>query len=78
MQCVKCENVVGFLDVMESSKNYYIVQELCEGDLTSIMKPGKPIPEQEARTYLLQICNGFLSLVREGIIHRYFDLYSVT
>lgn len=78
MQCVKCENVVGFLDVMESSKNYYIVQELCEGDLTSIMKPGKPIPEQEARTYLLQICNGFLSLVREGIIHRYLNLYSGT
>lgn len=56
---------------MESSKNYYIVQELCDGDLTSIMKPGQSVPENEARGYLLQICNGFLALVREGIVHRY-------
>lgn len=63
---------------MESNKNYYIVQELCDGDLSSIVKPGKPLPEQEARGYLLQICNGFLALVREGIIHRYAILDLVT
>ena len=71
MQAVKSDNIVGFFDVMESSKNYYIVQELCDGDLSSIVKPGKIVPEQEAKGYLLQICNGFLALVREGIIHRY-------
>ena len=26
MQAVKSDNIVGFYDVMESSKNYYIVQ----------------------------------------------------
>ena len=55
---------------MESSSNYYIVQELCDGDLSSIMKKGVPVPEDEAREYLLQIVNGFLALVKEGIIHR--------
>ena len=44
MQSLKSENVVGFHDVMESSKNYYIVQELCDGDITSLMKPKKPLP----------------------------------
>ena len=71
MQSVKSENIVGFFDVMESSKNYYIIQELCDGDFNSIMKSGHPIEEETAKGYLLQIAKGFLTLVREGIIHRY-------
>ena len=55
---------------MESSKNYYIVQELCDGDITSIMKPKKPLPESDAKNILFQIASGFLALIREGIIHR--------
>jgi serine/threonine protein kinase len=38
LQTVNSPNVVAFYDVMESAKNYYIVQELCDGDLTSIIK----------------------------------------
>lgn len=73
MECIKSDNVVGFYDVMESSKNYYLVQELCDGgDLSSIMKAGQTVNQPQAKEYLLQICNGFLALVREGIIHRYF------
>ena len=45
MQVVRSENVVGFIDVMESSKNYYIIQELCDGDLSSLIKLGKQLPE---------------------------------
>lgn len=55
---------------MESSKNYYIIQELCDGDLSSEIRPGLQRPEPEAIEMLRQICNGFLTLVREGIIHR--------
>lgn len=44
MENIKSENIVGLYDVMESSKNYYIIQELCNGDLTSIIKPGLIIP----------------------------------
>ena len=40
MQTVQSQNIVGFLDVMESSKNYYIIQELCDGDLSCLIKPG--------------------------------------
>lgn len=31
-------NIVGFYDVLESSHNYYIVQELCTGDLEKALK----------------------------------------
>jgi|JI6StandDraft_1071083.scaffolds.fasta_scaffold439576_1 serine/threonine protein kinase len=45
MESIKSENVVGFYDVMESSKNYYLVQELCDGgDLAAIMKAGQTVP----------------------------------
>jgi serine/threonine protein kinase len=35
---LKCPNIVGFYDVMESSRFYYIVQELCDTDLEKFMK----------------------------------------
>lgn len=50
MESIKSENIVGFYDVMESNKNYYIVQELCDGgDLNSLLKGGNKIPEPEAK-----------------------------
>jgi serine/threonine protein kinase len=33
LQTIKSLNVVALYDVMESSHNYYIIQELCDGDL---------------------------------------------
>ena len=38
--------------------------------MSSLMKQGKPLPENLCINMLTQICNGFLVLVREGIIHR--------
>jgi serine/threonine protein kinase len=43
MQSVHNPNIVQFIDVMESSKNYYIIQEMCDGDITKIMPPKKQI-----------------------------------
>ena len=43
MSSVKSENVVGFYDVKENSKNYCMVQELCDGDLSALMKGGNKI-----------------------------------
>lgn len=59
---------------MESSKNYYIIQELCDGDLNKEIKRNQERPEADAVEMLRQICNGFLALVKEGIIHRYIFL----
>ena len=70
MQTVQSENIVGFLDVMESSKNYYIIQELCDGDLSQIIKQGEELPEAYCIDILTQLCEGFLALVKEGVIHR--------
>ena len=49
MKSVRSENIVGFYDVMESSNNYYIIQELCDGgDLEHYLKkqPNKCVNEK--------------------------------
>ena len=38
MKAVHSENIVQLYDVMESSNNYYIIQELCDGDLEHYLK----------------------------------------
>ena len=48
MKTLKSDNIVGFIDVMESNNNYYIIQELCTGDLEGYLKskPGKCVDEK--------------------------------
>lgn len=55
---------------MESSHNYYIIQELCDSDLDHYLKIHPELSEAEAIGFLKQICNGFIALVKEGIVHR--------
>lgn len=46
LKVLKSPNIVGFLDVMESVNNYYLVQELCDGDLAKMLssKPKNRLP----------------------------------
>lgn len=48
MKVVKSVNIVELFDVMESSNNYYIIQELCDTDLESYLKqkPNKTLSEK--------------------------------
>lgn len=70
LQLVKSENIVKVLDVMESSHNYYIIQEICDSDLEKYIKQHGQLSEDHATDILRQICNGFMALVKEGIVHR--------
>jgi serine/threonine protein kinase len=78
MQLLKSENIVKILDVMESSNNYYIIQELCDSDLEKYMLKKGKIKEEEAVSILKQICSGFLTLTKEGIVHRYLFYHPAT
>lgn len=35
---LKSENIVRVMDVMESSHNYYIIQEICDSDLEKYLE----------------------------------------
>lgn len=43
MAKLKSVNIVGFLDVLVSHNNYYIVQELCESDLDKYLAEHRKI-----------------------------------
>jgi serine/threonine protein kinase len=70
LQQLRSQNIVSVYEVMESSNNYYIIQELCDSDLEKYMKHTPITPEKKGVEMLKQIINGFVTLVREGIIHR--------
>ena len=72
MKSVHSENIVALHDVMESSNNYYIIQEICDTDLEHYLKtkPGAILDQPDAIKLLTEMCNGFLSLAKEGIVHR--------
>jgi serine/threonine protein kinase len=44
LQQVKSRNIVQVYDIMESTNNYYIVQELCDSDLEHYMRYNSSIP----------------------------------
>ena len=59
------------MDVMESGNFYYIVQEYCnEGELRGLMDRKGMVPEEESLRVLGDICNGFVCMLAEGVIHR--------
>ncbi|CAD8048740.1 unnamed protein product [Paramecium primaurelia] len=68
---LKSPNIVQLLDVMETSNNYYIVQEFCDGgDFDEFLKKKKNLTEKEAIKFLVDVLTGFTQLIKNGIIHR--------
>lgn len=43
---IQSENIVGFKDVLQTQRNYYIVMELCNGDLRTLLKKNKTFNEK--------------------------------
>lgn len=71
MRKLKSEYIVGFVDILETANNYYVVQEFCNGgDLRVTLKKTKTFPETQAIEYLEQILMGFLELIENSVIHR--------
>lgn len=57
---------------MESANYYYIVQEYCNGgELRAFMEKKGPLVEPEALGVLGDICNGFVCMLSQGVVHRY-------
>ena len=70
MKVVDSPNIVKLFGVFESSRNYYIVQELCETSLEKMLEKNKKFPEAEMKKILNDISMGMLTLIRNGIVHR--------
>lgn len=71
MKKLKSEYVVDLIDVLETSNNYYIIQEYCDGgDFRSELKKKKNLSEFEALNVMRDLLTGFMDLLKNGIIHR--------
>jgi serine/threonine protein kinase len=72
MRMLNSRWIVALKDVLETANNYYIVQEYCDGGtLRDLMLRQKTVPEKQAVGILAQICQGFIELIKNGVIHRY-------
>lgn len=64
-----CHNIIRCIDTFQSSKNAYIIMELCDsGDLAGIMT--KPIREKYVKLYFIQLIDGLKFLHSHNFIHR--------
>ncbi|EGR28771.1 protein kinase domain protein [Ichthyophthirius multifiliis] len=71
MKKFKNQNIVELIDVLETSNNYYIIQEFCDGgDLRTCLKRKQCLSEQEAVYVIKDLLNGFIELIKNGVIHR--------
>eukprot|EP00658_Telonema_sp_P-2_P022650 TRINITY_DN19052_c0_g2_i3.p1 TRINITY_DN19052_c0_g2~~TRINITY_DN19052_c0_g2_i3.p1 ORF type:complete len:282 (+),score=81.40 TRINITY_DN19052_c0_g2_i3:143-988(+) len=63
-------NVVGLLDVGEEAEFYYIVMELCRGDLFDRIELCGWFDEEEALHYMTQLAAGVAACHASNIVHR--------
>lgn len=71
MRKLHSDNIVRFVDVVETENNFYIVQEYCNGgDMRTKLNKEKQFSEKVATEYLQQLLNGFIELLTNGVIHR--------
>ncbi len=72
------ENIIKLYDLKKTSNNFYLMLEYCnEGDLCQYLKERKFLTEDEAVEFLIQILNGFKTLVKNNIMHRDFKLANI-
>ena len=78
MKLIKHPNLLHLYDFIESSSNYYIVTQFCEGgDLEKSLKAEGFFPEPKAVFLLKQIMSGFMELHTYKIMHRDFKVANI-
>ncbi|MBI3857188.1 MAG: protein kinase, partial [Planctomycetes bacterium] len=65
------ENIMGSIDVGESSGRYFFVMEYVQGEtLFRLVKQQKTIPEAKALDFARQVARGLRHAFAQGLIHR--------
>lgn len=72
MTKLKHPNIVHCHDFLETGRNYYLILDLCDGDLEQQIEKQGNLSESEAVYFMKQIANGFRELNKFQIMHRDF------
>ena len=71
MNKLKHPNLLHCYELYQTSNNFYILMEYCDGGSLKHLRGAKGgLPEGQAMTYMRQIMEGFKALRRHKIIHR--------
>lgn len=61
-------HILALHEVYTTKNNTYIITELCDSDLSKLIRKG--LPEQEALSFMQQVIAGYQNFARRDIIHR--------
>jgi serine/threonine protein kinase len=61
-------HILTLHDVFTTKNNTYIITELCDSDLSKVVKKG--LAEEDACAYMQQIVKGYHNFAKKNIIHR--------
>lgn len=61
-------HILTLHDVFTTKNNTYIITELCDSDLSKVVKKG--LAEDDACAYMQQIVQGYYNFAKKNIIHR--------
>ena len=69
---INTPNVVNRIDSKESSNCIYLIEEYTENlTLFDLLQKEKRLDDQTQFRYITQLVNGFIELIKNGIVHRY-------
>lgn len=78
LRSCKNVNIIRLFDIKKTPNNIYLMIEYCnEGDLMQYLKKKGKLTEEEVTEYLVQILNGFKTLVKNNIMHRDLKLANI-
>ncbi|EAX99286.1 CAMK family protein kinase [Trichomonas vaginalis G3] len=71
LSALQHKNIAEYHDLLEDSNNYYLFQELCQGEnLTKYLENNRPISERQIEIIFHQFCSALSYIHKAGVGHR--------
>ena len=75
---IQSPHIISLYDVLKTSNNVYLIMEYCEGgDLDKFVKANKKVEESQAKKWLSQLVEAFITLQEHHVMHRDLKLANI-
>ena len=70
--------MIALYDLQKTTNNFYLIIEYCNaGDLANLKMVKRKFKENEAKTILKQLVEGFKDIYKKGVMHRDLKLANI-